>query len=81
MMQGRTASIICIPEYAPDKAAMLAALKIVLRQPLDPEIALRQSEAHARDCVTCSVGGPDGLCPDGVWYRDRAERAAQDAVR
>lgn len=73
--QQRAREIEVIPEYAPDKAAMLKALKIVLKLPLDPEIAAQQSEAHERGCVTCSVGGPEGLCPDGVWYRERAQRA------
>lgn len=77
--QERTRSIEVIPEYAPDKAAMLAGLTYVLGLPLDPTVTVQQSEAHLRacpSCPSCSVGGSDGLCPEGRWYAERVARAA-----
>lgn len=62
-----------------DRQRGLDAIRAVLRAPLTAEVALRLSEAHQRDCVTCSVGGPDGLCPDGQWHEARVTRAMADS--
>lgn len=43
--------------------------------PADPAEALViAAESHLRACPTCSVGGPDGLCPEGQILEARAGR-------
>lgn len=75
-MAAREASYIFEPVFeGADRQRGLDAIRAVLRAPMTKEVALRLSEAHQRDCVTCSVGGPDGLCLDGRWHQARVERA------
>lgn len=72
--------------YEPDPEAEVTALvsmveysrahRLAERYPTPEavEVALIESEAHARDCLTCRLDGQES-CPDGRRYLERYELA------
>lgn len=66
----RAAEIGWEPEYAPDKGAMLAALKLAASS----GAAILEAEAHIRECPICRTERPEDACPEGTRLEVRAGR-------
>lgn len=44
------------------------------------ERRLAERESHFRGCPTCSVGGPDGMCPEGRRLDERVSLAMTETT-